>query len=261
MTDQVLFITGGGSGMGQLAARRALDSGYKVAALDVSEAGLKALGEHAGLLKLVVDITDEQAVNAAVEKTLQELGPITRVLNAAAIMPLGQLMDQPASLARKIMDINYQGLVHVAHATLPGMLARGQGEFVSFASMAGLIPLINIGAYNASKFAVVAYTEVLAEENRDKGIRFCCVCPPMVATPLLDQARETVWPRIFNLLPPIKPETVLDKIDKALTRNRFWIIPGPLSGTFVRVRRFFPGFLRWFNRIIEKRGPAEPLFK
>lgn len=259
-TPDVVLITGAGSGMGQLAARRALAQGHKVAALDVDAAGLDKLGESPLLLKLVVDVRDAAAVREAAQRVESRLGPIHRVVNAAAIMPLGVALEQDPAIAQRIMAINYLGLVHIAHATLPAMLARGRGEFVSFSSMAGLMPTIYVAAYDASKFAVTAYTEVLAQENRGKGVNFCCVCPPMVATPLLAQARATTWPRIFNLLPAITPERVLDDVEQALRRGRFWVLPGPVTWLVVLMRRWFPGFTWWFNRMTERHGPRSPLF-
>ena len=81
------------------------------------------------------------------------------------------------------MDINYSGVVNVAKAALPPMLERGEGDFISFASMAGWLPTLYMGAYDASKFAVVAFSEILYHENRNRGVRFACVCPPPVRTP------------------------------------------------------------------------------
>lgn len=250
---EVHFITGAGSGMGQIAARRALADGAAVAALDVNSAGLDQLGESEKLLKLTVDVTDFEAVKAAAAQTEEKLGPITRVMNAAAIMPYGLLAEQDNATIHRIMNINYGGLVNVTQATLPGMLERGGGEFVSFSSMAGHIPVIYVGAYNASKFAVTAFTEVLYHENKKSGVKFTCVCPPPVDTPLLDQARETVWPKAFRVAPPIEPEQVLDKIDKALARGRFWVFPDWLSRIFYSLRRWFPNFGWWLNHVLEGR--------
>jgi NAD(P)-dependent dehydrogenase (short-subunit alcohol dehydrogenase family) len=251
--EPVVFITGAGSGMGRLAARRALAAGWKVAALDVDARRLEQLGDSPRLLKLPADVASAEAMREAAQRVERELGPIRRVLNAAAIMPLGLALEQAPETARRIMSINYFGLVHVAQATLPAMLARGRGEFVSFSSMAGLMPTIYVAAYDASKSAVTAYTEVLAQENRGRGVRFACVCPPMVATPLLDQARATVWPRIFSLLPPLKPERVLDDIERALRRGRFWVLPGPVTALIAWCRRLSPGLVWWVNRLLERR--------
>jgi NAD(P)-dependent dehydrogenase (short-subunit alcohol dehydrogenase family) len=250
----VVLITGAGSGMGRLAAQRALQQGRKVAALDVSAAGLDHLGDSPALLKLCVDVRDAAAVADAVARVERELGPIERVMNAAAIMPLGLALEQDPAITQRIMSINYFGLVHIAHAALPPMLARGRGEFVSFSSMAGLMPTRYVAAYDASKFAVTAYTEVLAEENRNRGVRFACVCPPMVATPLLQQARDTVWPRIFDVMPPLKPEFVLDCIERALSRGRFWVLPGATTPIIAWLRRFSPSLLWWINRMVERYG-------
>lgn len=243
MSRKVVFITGAGSGMGQLAARRALAAGDAVAALDVNQPGLEALGNTPSLLKLVTDITDPAAVQEAVRRTEAELGPIDRVINAAAIMPLGLLMEQKTELIHRIMAINYGGLVNVTHAVLPGMLARRRGEFISFSSSAGHMPILYMGAYDASKSAVNAFTEVLYHEYRDSGVQFCCVCPPPVATPLLKQAKDTVWPKMFDQSAALSPEQVLDDMEQGLAKGKFWIFPGPVIGLYVLLRRLIPGLL------------------
>lgn len=138
MNRKVLFITGAGSGIAQLAARRALNDGWAVAAVDVNQSGLDALGDFPHLLKLIVDVTDYKAVESAVARSEHELGPIDRMVNAVAIMPLGLLTEQPVEVIHKIMAINYGGFINVAKNVLPCMLERRRGEFVSFASMAGL---------------------------------------------------------------------------------------------------------------------------
>jgi NAD(P)-dependent dehydrogenase (short-subunit alcohol dehydrogenase family) len=236
-----------------MSAQRALATGWAVAAMDINAAGLEQLGESPKLLKLVADITDAAAVEAAVARCESELGPISRATNAAAIMPLGLLTEQPRELILKIMAINYGGLINVAAAILPRLLARKSGEFVSYASMAGHWPLIYMGAYNAAKHAVVAYTEVLYHETRGSGVRVVCVCPPIVATPLLEQAKGTVWPKVFNVFPPITPEVVLDEIERVLPRKALWVFPGPLTRLSWRMRRWIPGFLWWFVHKSENR--------
>lgn len=250
---KVIFITGAGSGIGQLAARQALAAGDAVAALDIDPAGLAALGSVPRLLCITVDVTDAEAVRRAVQETEERLGPIDRVVNAAAIMPLGLLAQQPNAQIHKVMAINYGGLVNVSHAALPGMVARGRGEFVSFSSSAGHIPLLYMGAYDASKAAVCAFTEVLAHEHRRSGVTFCCVCPPPVATPLLQQAQNTVWPKMFDIAPAITAEQVLEATERALARGRFWVFPGPLVGWLVLLRRLWPGLLWWRVHQVEGR--------
>jgi NAD(P)-dependent dehydrogenase (short-subunit alcohol dehydrogenase family) len=248
---RVAFITGGGSGMGRLAARNLARAGARVAALDVSEAGLAETAEgHPGISTYRLDVTDAAAVEAAVKQVETDLGPIDRVYNAAAIMPTGTLLEQDLATIHQIMAINYGGVVNVTRATLPGMLARGRGDLVNFASMAGWVPVLFVGAYNASKFAVVAFSEVLYHENRGRGVRFACVCPPPVATPLLEQARDNVWPKIFDQAPPIDPQEVLDAIERTLEGRHFWVFPGRGTALAWRLRRWLPGlFWRRIHQI------------
>lgn len=245
MTKRVLFITGAGSGIAQLASRRALDAGWSVAAVDVNRQGLDALGDSPQLLKLEADVTDFAAVERAVAEAESKLGPIDRLVNAAAIMPLGLLAEQSRETIMKIMAINYGGFVNVTKAVLPGMLARRRGEFVSFASMAGHWPILYMGAYDASKHAVVAFTEVLAHENRASGVQFVCVCPPPVATPLLQQGKDTTWPKMLDVLPPITADRVLDEMERSLKRKQFWSFAGPFTRLAWRMRRWAPGLMWW----------------
>ena len=246
-----MFITGAGSGMGQLTAKRALADGWKVAAVDLNMEGLKNLGEHDNLLCIELDITDADQVANALERAEAELGPIFRLVNAAGIMPLGILSDMQGNLVKRITEINYFGFVNQISVLLPKMIERGQGEIVSYASMAGHWPMYYMGAYNASKAAVTSYTEVLHHENKRHGIRIVCVCPPVVSTPLLKQADDTIRPKMFDLLPPITSEMVLDKIDKVLRGRGLWVFPGPFTRFSWWGRRFLPGFMWAFLKRLE----------
>jgi NADP-dependent 3-hydroxy acid dehydrogenase YdfG len=239
--------------MGRLAARNLASAGKTVVALDVNEEGLaETAARHASLHTVPLDVTNASAVEAAAKQVETDLGPIDRVYNAAAIMPLGKLLDQDLETIHRIMAINYDGLVNVTRFTLPGMLERGRGDFINFASMAGWLPILYMGAYNASKFAVVAFSEVLYHENRGKGVRFACVCPPPVATPLLQQGRDTVWPKALDGAPPIEPQAVLDAIEAALEKDRFWVFPGRGTSLGWRLRRLVPGLL--WNRVHKVEG-------
>ncbi len=238
---RVALITGAASGMGRLAARTLARQGAQVAALDVNEAGLRETAEgHEGIHPWRLDVTRPAEVESVVKEVESTLGPVDRVFNGAAIMPLGRLLEQDLEVVHRIMEINYSGLVNVTRATLPGMLERGRGDLVNFASLAGWMPILLMGAYNASKFAVVAFSEVLYHENRGRGVRFACVCPPPVATPLLEQGRATAWPKLLDQSPPIEPEAVLAAIEVALEKGRFWVLPGRGTALAWRMRRFLP---------------------
>lgn len=239
------MITGGGSGMGQLAARNAASSGATVSIIDINEAGMATTQEgRSNIHSFVANLTEYQTVEDAVQAAIAKSGPVDRFFNCAAIMPFGKLLEHDVANQKLIMDINYLGLVHVTRAVLPAMVERGSGDFISFASMAGVVPTMLTGAYSASKAAVKMYTEILYHENMNSGVRFACVCPPTVNTPLLDQGRATAWPKMLDSgAKYLSPQDVLSAIDKNLDQGKFWVYPNRDSRIGQLVRRLFPGLI------------------
>ncbi len=242
---KVVLITGGGSGMGRQAAQNHAKAGNTVAIFDVNVQGMEETAQgYDNIHSWTVDITDEAAVKTAVEELEAKLGPVDRLYNAAAIMPFGKLLEQDAAIMRKQMEINYFGLIHITKAVLPGMVARGRGDFISFASMAGILPTMITGAYSATKAAVAMFTEILYHEHINSGVRFACVCPPAVNTPLLDQGRDTHWPKMLDQGgDPITPQQVLDAIDQGLDKGKFWVFPNRDAKIGAFMRRMAPGLI------------------
>ncbi len=106
------LVTGGGSGMGRLAAQQFAAAGAHVAILDVNEAGMQETAAGSDSIHpYVVDVTDFAAVSRAVDEFEAAHGPLDRVYHCAAIMPFGRLMEQDPGLTNKLMSINYGGLV------------------------------------------------------------------------------------------------------------------------------------------------------
>jgi NAD(P)-dependent dehydrogenase (short-subunit alcohol dehydrogenase family) len=239
---KVALITGGGSGMGRTAAQLLAKQGAGVAIFDVNAEGMaETASESDNIRAFNVDVTDTDAVHAAVEQVENEMGPIGRVANAAAIMPFGRLLEQDAKVQLKLMQINYGGLVNVATSALPRMVERKQGDFISFSSMSGIIPGLLMGGYCATKAAVQMYTEILYHENMKSGVRFVCACPPPVSTPLWKQAEATVVPKIIEGGDVLTPEQVIEDIEKCLEKGEFLSMPGKGTRVGYRMRRFLPG--------------------
>lgn len=240
---RIAFVAGGGSGLGRVAARRWAEAGGIAAVADVDESGLRETArDRPGIHTRVLDVTRFREVEAAVKEVEAELGPIERVYNCAAIQPTGLLLDVPVEVIQRVMKTNYGGVVNVSLATLPRMLERGRGVLVNFASIASFVPSMHFGAYSATKFASAAFTEVLYHENRGRGVHICCVCPPQVDTPLRAQASSK--PRIQETGPrPLRPEAVIEAVERGIARRRFWIFPGWHTRPGVWLRRFAPALL------------------
>ena len=254
---RVALVTGAASGMGQLASWRLAAGDAAVAALDVDADGLARTARRApNITPITCDVTDADAVERAVAEVVDRLGPIDRVMNAAAIAPTGRLLDQPVEQITRVMEVNYFGLVNVTKATMPAMVERGHGELVQFASLAGWLPSQTFGAYSATKFAVVCFTETLAHEMAGSGVRVCAVCPPVVDTPLLEQIGPN-GPKRFDEMPRITPEEVLDAIEVALERGQLFAFPGRGTRTLVRLRRFIPSVV-WRQIDAMEAGSARP---
>jgi len=239
----VALVSGAASGMGRLSAQRLAAAGAHVAAVDVTEDALAALAAQDDRIHAhPCDVSDSRAVEALVARVESELGPLDRVMSAAAIAPSGLLVEQDPELVVRMMHINYGGVVNLAYAVLPRMLERRRGELVNFGSLAGWLPSTYTGAYSATKFAVNSFSEVLWHENRNSGVKILCVCPPVVETPMLDQMVGRAQDMLEDA-PRIQPEEVLDAIEEGLQQGRLWVFPGRGTTAAWRIRRWFPGLL------------------
>ncbi|MFI9100951.1 SDR family NAD(P)-dependent oxidoreductase [Streptomyces fildesensis] len=234
------LVTGAASGVGRYVAARLAARGTRVAAIDTDEAGLHALAATSPLVTpFVCDVSDEAATRAAVHSAHTTVGPFAQAVHCAGIAPLGRVLDQSTADFERAMRVNYLGTVHVAQAAVPLLVERGGGSFIAIASIAGWIPLTDIGAYSASKAAVIAFCEVLAAESRHAGIRVVCVCPAAVETPMLQGLRRD-HPDVINDRPGLPPAAIYDAAERALRRGQLFSFPGRGTKALWRARRAAP---------------------
>ncbi len=181
------FVTGAASGIGLAIARALLAEGARVALADWDNSGLEAviagLGEAA--MAIPLDVTDRDGWAQAKQLVEARFGQVSILVNNAGIGPDGRTVDtmEPASFDR-LVAIKLTGTFNGVHCFSPTMRALGSGHIVNTASMAGLIASARLGAYTASKFAVVGLSEVLRAELADSGIGVSVLCPGLVATNL-----------------------------------------------------------------------------
>lgn len=190
-------VTGGASGLGLAVASRIVHAGGKVTLLDVNEAQGNAaaatLGERAAFI--ATDVTDESAVNGAIERARERMGSINTAVNCAGIGMPARLVGKQGAMAgsffRKMIEINLVGTVLVSKAAAVAMqvnapnAAGERGVIIMTASVAAFDGQIGQVAYSASKGGIVAMTLPMARELASSGIRVMTVAPGIFATPML----------------------------------------------------------------------------
>jgi len=247
---QVVVVTGAASGMGRLASQRYAQAGYRVVALDLNDEGLSETAQGlSNIVPFAVDITNYKQLEKIIANVEADIGAIGRLVNCAGIMPLGTLSSQKVDLIDKIMAVNYNGTVNTNKAVLPYMEERGKGEIINFASIAAWSPTIAFGAYNAAKFAVAAFSEVLHHENLHTGIKVICVCPPPVNTPMLRNAINV--PKTLKGAPAVEPSFIIDAMEVSIKKNELFCFPGRRTRLTYIARRFMPNLLWKLVHLLE----------
>jgi NAD(P)-dependent dehydrogenase (short-subunit alcohol dehydrogenase family) len=183
---KVVLVTGAGRGMGVDIARAALDAGHRVVATARdADRVTRALGSHADLLAVALDVTDPAGVQAAVDAAVDRFGRIDVLINNSGNFYAGFFEEITPDDFRAQVETNLFGPLNVTRAVLPVMRAQRSGIVVTISSTAGLIGQEFCSAYAASKFALEGFMESLAPEVAPFGIRAMVVEPGFFRTDLL----------------------------------------------------------------------------
>jgi NAD(P)-dependent dehydrogenase (short-subunit alcohol dehydrogenase family) len=194
--DRVVLITGASSGIGRDLALTFAGMGAKVAVMARRKALLEILADEivaAGgeALALATDVTHRAEVRDAVERTVAHFGRIDILINSAGIAIPDRVETMPPEDLELMLSVNLMGTLHTIQAVLPSMRAAGAGSIVNIASLAGRRGMPPLGAYCATKFAVVGLTEALRVELYGSGIRLSLVMPGVIDTPMVHGSSST----------------------------------------------------------------------
>ena len=187
------LVTGAGTGIGRAIARALAAAGARVAVTDLDEAAAGAVArELEGAVGWSLDVTDAAATEAVIRRAVADLGGLEIVCANAGVSSMHRVVDLSEAEWDRNMAVNAKGVFLTNRAAVRHWLAGGiQGVIVNTASLAGKQGVALLAHYAASKFAVVGFTQSLAREVAERGIRVNCVCPGFVRTAM--QEREVAW--------------------------------------------------------------------
>jgi NAD(P)-dependent dehydrogenase (short-subunit alcohol dehydrogenase family) len=232
LSDRVVVVTGGASGIGRALARRFADEGARVVVADLASAGAQDAAQEIGGLSVGCDVCDESQVAGLVARAQDAFGPID-LFCANAGVAVGVDEASPDAEWDLALAVNLRAHVYAARHLLPAWLERGEGYFLATASAAGLLTQIGSAPYAVSKHAAVAFAEWLSITYGARGIRVSCLCPMGVRTPMTagDGLATDIVATAGAML---EPEEVAGVVVEGLRDERFLILPHPEVMTFLQ---------------------------
>jgi meso-butanediol dehydrogenase/(S,S)-butanediol dehydrogenase/diacetyl reductase len=215
-------VTGAARGIGAAIAARIASAGARVAVVDLDEAAAadtaaRLDGEgHAGLR---ADVADPASVDALRAEALAALGSVDLLVNNAGVLSVAPVAELSWAEWNRVMTVNAGGTFLCAKAFAAHMTERGSGSIVNIASIAGRRGDPTLAHYSASKFAVIGFTQALAQELAGGGVTVNAVCPGTVATPMMrelagswGESVERVAARVQAQGRPQQPEEIGDAV-------------------------------------------------
>ncbi|HTW83606.1 MAG TPA: SDR family NAD(P)-dependent oxidoreductase [Candidatus Sulfotelmatobacter sp.] len=230
----VALVTGASSGIGEATAAALAAHGANVAIAARRRDRLEALAgriaaDGGAALVLEADVTDPEQARGIVEDTVSALGRLDVLVNNAGVMLLGPIVGADPDEWDLMLDLNVRALMHVTNAALPHLLQAAEGDprrvadLVNVSSVAGRLARAGSGGYNASKWAVNAFSESLRQEITKRFVRIALIEPGFVATELQSHNRPEIQAQIQTLVEPglgMQAQDIADAIVYVVTRPR-----------------------------------------
>lgn len=186
LQGRTALITGAASGIGRAVAAHYLAAGARVVVADLSPRAAEVAGELGADGGVVLDATDEEAVDAAVAAATEMLGRIDVLVTSHGILTQSPMMDMSLALWRETLSVDLTSVFLLNRAVLPGMLGQGGGRIVNVASQLGIKGGESLAHYAAAKAGVIAMTKSLALEVSSRGVLVNAIAPGPIETPMLD---------------------------------------------------------------------------
>jgi NADP-dependent 3-hydroxy acid dehydrogenase YdfG len=214
LEGKVALVTGASGGIGAAVSKGLHEAGASVGLISRQ-------GDDLGLeraLGLACDVRDRAAVRTGAETIVELFGRLDIVIANAGVGAYGPFLELDPEQIEMMIDVNLKGTLYTAAATLPHLIASGEGDFVSIASVAGLRAFPGESVYNASKFGQLGFTRSLDHELREQGVRATCICPGGVRTNFaIGAGRNEGDPELEGML---TADEVADVVMFTVTRPR-----------------------------------------
>lgn len=276
--SRAVLITGCSTGIGHASALRLHRSGFPVYATARAPEALRSL-EADGITVLPLDVTDEESMDNAVKRVIEDHGAVAALVNNAGSGVYGSVEDVPLDRARLSFETNVFGMIRLIQLVLPGMRDQGAGRIVNVSSILGRFSPPGGGLYHATKHAVEAYSDALRLEVSQFGVRVCLIEPAVVRTEFFANSMNqfagpsgTPYAGFYDELAQwaidvatghrtagrfaVPAGKVAAVIERAITtrrpRERYQV--GPLAKATVLTRRLLPDPL--FDRFVRSQFPA-----
>jgi NAD(P)-dependent dehydrogenase (short-subunit alcohol dehydrogenase family) len=199
----VILITGTSTGIGLATALHFARKGAAVYAgvrrpETATELTQAIASEQLPITPIALDVNADLSVQHAVDEVLRLAGHIDVLVNNAGISTAGSIEEVPLAVAKQIFETNYFGVIRLTQAVLPTMRARRSGTIVNVSSLAGRAAIAAHGHYSASKYALEAASEILAQEVCAFGIRVAIIEPGVILTPIFAKGRQAAEAALPN---------------------------------------------------------------
>ena len=260
-SQQVIWITGASSGIGEALALELGRQGAKLILSARREDELQRVAHQTGLLPadvlvLPMDMTKTDSFPALVEAVVARFGRIDYVFQNAGITQRGSVAETKLEVYHQLMDVNFFGVVALTKAILPVMIRQKSGHFVVTSSVAGKMGTKSRSGYCATKHALHGFFDALRAEIHEQGLRVTIVCPGYIKTPIslhaLNAAGEKHAKMDMNQAKGMEPAVFARKLISAVRRNREEVYIGGIETLGIYLKRFFPGIL---SGILRRRKP------
>ncbi|MGW0247960.1 SDR family oxidoreductase [Nocardia goodfellowii] len=261
--DQLLVITGGGSGIGRETALAFARRGAEIVLSDINLDAAKQTAEliaaeHGVAHAYQLDVADESAVQAHAQEVIDAHGVPDILINNAGIGQAGGFFDTPSAEFDRVMRINLGGVVNGCRAFGAAMAERGLGgHIVNLSSMAAYSPQQGFSAYSTSKSAVYMFSDCLRAELTGRGISVHTVCPGIVHTNIVattkfsgvsaeeEKRKQEQYDKLYRAR-RYTPDKVAEQIVRAVQDDRDIVPVTPEARLQLQFNRFAPAVVRFF---------------